>query len=584
MKEIKAEERPVGYVVRFFVKNYPFNVSLTVVFFFFSGFLEGLSIVVLLPLLGKVFEREETSNGAIGHYFDTAMHEIGIAFTLESLLILFVAAIFGKALFSFIANIQVNYSLARIIADFRLNLLQATMRARWGYFINLPTGHITSATAVETQRVANCYQAISLIVASFFQVAVQISLAFMISWQVTVTAILLGAILIFFLRGLVLRTKRLGVQKTDLLSSLSARLVEAINGMKALKAMGTEKRFLALLKHEIRGLEKNTRRLSVLIEAVRNIPEPLVAFALAVGFYVFSQMWKGEAGVFIVLAILFSRTIRGAGFLQQKYQSLLENSSGFWFVQDLIIRAREAVEDRGGDTRPVFEKSIRLEKVSFAYGSHLVLDNVSLTIPAKGMVTLYGSSGSGKTTLADLISGLHRPHSGEVLIDGVSILQLDLSEWRKAIGYVSQEPLLFHESVLANITLKDNLLTREDAENALKMASAWEFVSDLPEGLNTFIGERGGALSGGQQQRLNIARALIRNPKVLILDEPTTGLDPDSERIICETLKLLSKDMAVLSVSHQPHLAEVADVVYRVENGKVFLEKQPEEWDLVARI
>ncbi|MEE9606962.1 MAG: ATP-binding cassette domain-containing protein, partial [Myxococcota bacterium] len=176
-------------------------------------------------------------------------------------------------------------------------------------------------------------------------------------------------------------------------------------------------------------------------------------------------------------------------------------------------------------------------------------------------------SGSGKTTIADLISGLVQPDTGGVFVDGVPLDEIDLRLWRSTIGYVPQEMFLFHDTVLMNVTLGDPSQRPEDVELALRRAEAWEFVSKLPQGLDTVVGERGALLSGGQRQRLAIARALAHRPRLLILDEVTTSLDPESERAVCDALAKLHGNVTILAVSHQPALASMADRIYRIQDG-----------------
>jgi ATP-binding cassette subfamily C protein len=181
---------------------------------------------------------------------------------------------------------------------------------------------------------------------------------------------------------------------------------------------------------------------------------------------------------------------------------------------------------------------------------------------------LVGPSGAGKTTIIDLLTGLLQPQSGAILIDGTSLQELDTRAWRQMIGYVPQETVLLHDSILHNVTLGDPALGEADAERALKEAGAWEFIARLPEGMNSTVGERGGKLSGGQRQRIMIARALVHRPGLLILDEATSSLDPDSEAAICHTLEQLRGELTILAISHQTALVRAADHVYRLENGK----------------
>ena len=198
-----------------------------------------------------------------------------------------------------------------------------------------------------------------------------------------------------------------------------------------------------------------------------------------------------------------------------------------------------------------------------------VLSGVSLEIPAGEMTCLVGESGTGKSTIADLIIGLMSPTSGCVMIDDVALGDLDLTAWRRSIGYVPQDNLLLHDSVFANVALGDEQLTAADVDRALQAAGAEAFVADLPQGMHTLVGERGARLSGGQRQRIMIARALAHRPRLLILDEATSALDAASEAAICETLASLKGRITILAVTHQSALQRVADRVYHVHDGQL---------------
>ncbi len=170
-----------------------------------------------------------------------------------------------------------------------------------------------------------------------------------------------------------------------------------------------------------------------------------------------------------------------------------------------------------------------------------------------------------------MLCGLAEPKSGEILIDGVPLHNIDLRQWRHLIGYVSQDTVLLHDTILNNTLVGAPTLTTEDAERALKQAGAWDFISSFPEGIQTVVGERGGMLSGGQRQRIAIARALAHQPLLLLLDEPTSALDPQSEQLICETLKKLAEDYTIVAVSHQPAVINAADRVFILSNGQADL-------------
>jgi ATP-binding cassette subfamily C protein len=186
-----------------------------------------------------------------------------------------------------------------------------------------------------------------------------------------------------------------------------------------------------------------------------------------------------------------------------------------------------------------------------------------------------GVSGTGKTTVVDLVIGLLQPQAGKIWVDDLPLAEIDLRRWRKMIGYVPQDTVLLHDSVRLNVTLGDPSLNEEDVVHALRAAGAWDFVSAMPQGMDSSVGERGGKLSGGQRQRIAVARALVQRPRLLILDEATSALDPESEVAIGRTLQELSGNLTIIAISHQPALAKSADRAYRLQDGKAVLIDNP---------
>jgi ATP-binding cassette subfamily C protein len=255
--------------------------------------------------------------------------------------------------------------------------------------------------------------------------------------------------------------------------------------------------------------------------------------------------------------------------MQRNLQTAVEVESAYWAVKELIDDTSLQVEANPGSRQPTLAEGCRFESVGFAYPGQPVLRDVTFAIPARSITVLKGASGAGKTTIVDLLIGLHRPKTGRILIDGVPLAEIDLTAWRRQIGYVPQDPTLFHDTIRANITLGDENLSDDDIVQALTSAGALDFVNDLPEGLDTVVGERGTKFSGGQRQRMALARALVARPGLLILDEVTSALDPTSESEICRNIQDLSDRYTILAITHRSAWVEIASSLYEVEAGHV---------------
>jgi ATP-binding cassette subfamily C protein len=207
--------------------------------------------------------------------------------------------------------------------------------------------------------------------------------------------------------------------------------------------------------------------------------------------------------------------------------------------------------------------------VTFSHGRHKVLENATLTIPARKITVIQGPSGAGKTTLIDLLIGFHRPQAGAIHVGNDRLDEIDLQAWRKSIGYVPQELSLFHDTVKTNITLLEEDITDEMIAEATRLAEVDSFLAQLPNGLETDVGELGGKLSGGQRQRISLARALVRRPDILILDEVTSALDPATEAGIVENIAALRGRFTIIAITHRPAWTKIADRLYSLKGGRI---------------
>jgi ATP-binding cassette subfamily C protein len=273
----------------------------------------------------------------------------------------------------------------------------------------------------------------------------------------------------------------------------------------------------------------------------------------------------------LVMVLLFFETVSAIGKVQKQYQTAVNYEPAYLAVRTLIDEAQAARETSTGIKMPNFSCDIRLDRVTFRYDERTILRDVSMLMPSGEITVLTGPSGAGKTTVVDLVVGLHRPEAGDVFIDGVPLAEIDLVAWRSKVGYVSQDLVLFHDTILANLTLGDPTISEADVVAALEAAGASGFVAAMPEGLHTIVGEKGTKLSGGQRQRIALARALVGKPELLILDEVTSALDPAAEAEICRQIAELAEKVTVLAITHRKAWTDIADRVYTVGDAGIEL-------------
>ena len=566
-----GDARQFGQLFRHFFAAYPVRSTLMLLAITAAALAEGAGIAALLPLIGLVIDAEGVG-GTLTAYVEQVFALVGLDLSLGGLLVLIVVAIALKSLLTVLAMAQVGYSAAHVAMNLRLAFIRALLRARWTHFVDRRAGDLASAVSVEPTRAANAYVASCRVLSGGIQLLIYLALFVAISWKVSIVALVIGAFGIVVLNRAVVMGRRAGQNQTELQKSFMTRLLQGLDGMKPLKAMAREGSLGPLIEGDIRGLNHAQRTIVVTREVLIESHEIIRAFAVAGGLYVFVTVWGQPVDGLLVLALLFVRTLQKVSLLQSHYQLAVVNQPAFAFLRSTIAAAERAREPSLGGTVPRLASAISLRDVSFSYGHDNVLEGVSMTLPAGVFISVIGSSGAGKTTIADLIIGLLRPQRGDVWIDDLPMREIDTSAWRGMIGYVPQETFLFHDTVMANVTLGDQGIARAEAETALRRAEAWEFVAALPDGMDTVVGERGARLSGGQRQRIAIARALIRDTALLILDEATTALDPETEAGIVATVRRLAGNVTVLSISHQSAMRQAADIVYRLEKGRTVLE------------
>lgn len=552
-------------------RAYPWRSATTLVALVLAGLAEGVGLSLLPLALGAAANESTQTEIDSSAGFESVLIEtlgaLGITPTVGVLLVVIVTCLLLKAGLLLLARIQVGYTVAHVATDLRLALLRALLAARWEYYVRQPIGGLANAVGTEAIRGAFAYVQGTTVVALLVQAIVYSVVALLIAWEATVATLVAGGFLLYALNRLIRMAQHAGTRQTQLLRTILTRLTDSLQSVKPLKAMAREDLVGPVLESENSRLNRALRREVFSLGALASAQEPMQATMVAIGVYVALVLWGIPFTTVIVLAFLMGKLLSLLGKGQRHYQKMCAFESAFWSLQGSIQDAKQAQEAEPGGLRPSLDRAIRLDRVSFSYGTTQVLWQTSLTIPAGSFTAIVGPSGSGKTTIADLITGLLWPQNGEVWIDDVSLSQVDLQQWRRMIGYVPQETFLLHDSVLNNITLGDPELSIADAESALRAAGAWEFIAALPQGIHTSVGERGTGLSGGQRQRIAIARALVHHPTLLILDEVTSALDPESEAAICRTLQQLREVLTILAISHQPALVEAADRVYRLHNG-----------------
>jgi ATP-binding cassette subfamily C protein len=570
------------HLLKTFARAYPLQSAVMLFALLIAGLIEGVSLTALLPLLNHVLVKPGTPGGdvsgvetdsGVGGFLLGAIETTGLTPSVVVLLIIILIGAIFKGGLTLLARQKVGYIVAHVATDLRLSMLRAMLASRWEYFLHQPVGRLTNSMSIEAVRAANAYLHGATLISLLIEAVVYLTIATLVMWQAALFALLVGLLSYRLLGRLVKTARRAGKRQTKFTRSMIARLADTLLSVKPLKSMGRERLVNTVLMSETKNINLALRREVMSSEVLSAGQEVLFALVLVVSIYVTLVRLELPIATVMVLAFLMHRILKKTGRVQRMYQKMAACESAYWSIQKTIEKADLAVEHTGGKLAPTFEEGIELRDVSFSYDDKRVLDKLNLTIPAGSFTAIIGASGSGKTTILDLIIGLMQPASGRVLVDEVPLQDLDMHRWRRTIGYVPQETVLLHDSVFNNVALGDPEISEADVVSALQAADIWEFTEKLTEGIHSNMGERGSMMSGGQRQRVMIARALVHRPRLLIMDEATTALDPQSEAAICETLQKLRGRQTILAISHQPALLEASDRAYRLQDGHALLEK-----------
>jgi ATP-binding cassette, subfamily C, bacterial len=553
----------------------PRRVAECVAVTFGLGLIEGVGLLLLVPLLQLVgVDARHGSLGGVIDRFSAVFAAAGVRPTLPIVLGVYVLVVTAQSLMQ---RRQATLSAALqydIVDGLRSRVYRAVAGAKWVYFSRNRSSDYAHVLTIEVDRVATVAYYLIDVAATGVISIVYVGLAFRVSPLMTTFVLLCGALMAVAVRGRFDSARASGEER----STASARLYSAIGdhlaSMKMAKSYGAEGRHAALFARLSRAL-CDVHRATVGDHAqARQWLAAGSALLLAVIVYVAYGILGMSAGSILLLLFLFARLVPRLTGLYEKAQVLASELPAFESVMEVEQRCLAAGE------RPVlprqdivFNDRVELDRVTFTYGepgqSSPAVHDISLVVPTRATTAIVGPSGGGKSTIADLLMGLLEPASGQILVDGHLLDQKNVQAWRNQIGYVSQDTFLFHDTVRANLLWAKPDANEDDLWHALSMAAADDFVRALPQGLNTVVGDRGVLVSGGERQRLSLARALLRLPKLLILDEATNALDPENERRIQQAIERLHEQITIVIITHRLSTIGNADVIHVIDHGAI---------------
>lgn len=534
-----------------------------------AGVSDIASMSTLLPIATSIAGGKQGSSSPLNDTVMNIFNSFGLTPTLGTMIAVVLVFLFLKYLLSFSALTYAGASAARVAVSLRRRLIAAVFGARWSYYADQSAGVYANAISNDAGRAGDAYMLAAQVMAYGIQTAVYSVVAFFVNWKVALLALAVGGFIGTVMSALVKITKRAGARQTKRTAELSRSMVDMLNNIKPLKTMARDGVMLNGLENTLRRLQRNLITREVSKQGVAQGSDFLIAAIVGGGVYVSNTFWEVPLPELIVSGLIFFQFVNTLSKFQRWIQMAATVESAYTRTMELIETAEQQEEPASGTHKPEAWNVIQFSKVSFSHGETPIIRDVSLEIPRQSVVVLQGPSGAGKTTLVDLLIGLHRPGSGNIFVGDTNLADMDIKSWRRRIGYVPQELSLLHGSVRENITLGDTAIADESVKSALAKVDALDFVMNLPEGLDTDVGEMGGKLSGGQRQRISLARALVANPEILILDEVTSALDPSTESAIVANIAQLAKQYTVVAITHRPAWSAIAGKLYQVEGGNV---------------
>lgn len=558
---------------------YPYRGKIILLLFFaVAKILSDIALaMMLIPLLNEILElpAEEALPQVWFDFVAWAQATLGIesVVTLSFVVLISIAVfrcVFAMGYFYLLNVIQFSYE-----NDSRVRLFDLIVHLDWLFYTKQKMGDLVNAPLQETNRSSSCFLHLMSTVEGGLTVLFFIVAAFILS--PIATSIALAGMFLFGLSVIPLAysARHYGQLLVRSRNSVLHHLGEFVSALKVVKGSGVEKAARSLVEDESRQMRKHY----VLVGLLKHLPGTLIEtvavlaiLLLVFGIKQFNLIVLSQAAV---VAVLMYRGLNRITTLQNSWIGFAHNATSMSAIDQLQKRFMANQEIGQGWSIETFQ-NMTFSNMCFAYGSDKnALENIDLSIQKGEFIGITGGSGSGKTTFVDIVLGLLKPQKGEIRINEIPFEEVNPEAWRKIIGYVPQESLMFNDTVYNNIALHDPSIQENEVIEAARTANAMEFIEKLPEGLQTFIGDRGMRLSGGQRQRVALARALVKNPQLLVLDEATSSLDSDSEQKIMESIEHLHGQLTIISVAHRLSTIMGADKIVVLDQGKIIEQGVP---------
>lgn len=583
-----------------YAKPYKKYGFLNIICNIFYALFSTLTFIAIMPVMKILFQNTERIdekpvwNGLLDakdylenyvNWYATTVVDQDQEQALIAMIVVIVLLALLKNVFGYLGMYFITFLRNGVLRDIRNELYEKIMHLPISFFSEKRKGDVIVRTSSDVEKIQNSFLSIlELIVKEPLNVLFTLGAMLLISPSLTVF------VLIFIpVSGLIISRlgKKLKSQSTDVQREqgyFTSLLEETLSGLKVIKGFNAENR----LNHTFQNSTQRFYRYSNALQFRKSLASPTSEF---LGICVISGLfWFGGKMVFggdlngeyfvSYMALAYGILTPAKAIAKASY-GVKEGNASAERVLEILKTKNDIADSEGAVVMPAFAKAIQLKNITFAYENEPVLKDFSLEITKGRTVALVGQSGSGKSTIANLLTRFYDVHDGSIIIDGHSIKDVTLKSLRDQMALVTQDSILFNDTVATNVALSDKNASESTIIEALKIANAWEFVKDLPQGIHTNIGDSGGKLSGGQKQRLSIARAVLKNAPILILDEATSALDTESERLVQDALEKVMRNRTSIVIAHRLSTIQNADLIIVMKKGEIV--EQGTHSELIAK-
>lgn len=587
-------------VFRRFVSSYKANLMLAIVFNILAALFTGVQALFLIPILEVLFDSskeilvlmpwaltKEVLANNLYFYITVIKHEYGVIGVMPFIGALIMFATLLKVGFTYLASFEMITIRNGVVRDIRTKIFKKLMALPLSFFSNEKKGDVMARATGDVNEVeSSIMSSIDMFFKNPIMIVVMVAIMFTMSYQLTLFVFVMLPIVGVVIGRVGKSLKKRSMKGQNKMGEILGLIEESLGGLRIIKAFNAERK----MTHNFNKNAEDYRTIMNKLQRRYVLAHPMSEFLGTI--VMVTVVWFGamiihdgdsslEGASFIAYLAIFYQIINPAKAFSTAFFNIQKGMAAMDRIDKILLADDKIFESEGAINLNSFEESIEYKNVTFAYEEKIVLNKVNLKIKKGASVALVGQSGSGKTTFVDLLPRFYDVKGGGITIDGKDIKDLKLYDLRAQMGNVNQEAILFHDTIYNNITFGVQSATQEEVEAAAKVANAHEFILETEDGYQTIIGDRGTKLSGGQRQRLSIARAILKNPPILILDEATSALDTESERLVQDALEKLMANRTSIVIAHRLSTVRNADLICVFQEGEIV--EQGNHDELIAK-